>query len=359
MPPTGPGTGAPELAAALEAFDPERYDFRRHGAGWAKELAGLGRVAIVPLSWPHAHAPSYDLAAGQRAPTDALGLLVGLQRRTWGLPPEDLVPANLLAVLPDTGGSVLVAYDPGTGFNADGWLGFAIALGSRSGTLVSHMLGVREEARGARDVGWHLKLIQGYEALRSGHIAMTWTFDPMRGANACLNVEKLGARVDELTLDKYGVLRSVLYGEDVPTDRLTARWDLVSPTTAGRLWQVFRGTYRGLAPDDGADIPEVTVRSLADLKTATPPRLRYRIPGDIDRLARTAPVEAARWRREMREVLSALLTTRSARVGGGPPEDSLAVGVDERTGEYVITGFATGLAASGERVSHYVLERRR
>ncbi len=183
-------------SAALEAFRPEGFGFRRHRGRWVKDGDALGAIAVAPLSWQHVHAPSYEEIAGERVPCDALGFLVGLQARTWGMPPEELVPANLLAVLADTGGSALVAYDPSVGFNADGWLGFAIGLGARSGTLVSHMLGVREEARGTSDIGWHLKLLQGYEALRTGHAAACWTFDPMRGANARLNLEKLGAVVD-------------------------------------------------------------------------------------------------------------------------------------------------------------------
>ncbi len=173
------------------------------------------------------------------------------------MPPEELVPVNILAILPDTGGSVIVAYREELGFNADGWLGFVIAAGGRSGTLVSHMLGVREEQRGTRDLGWHLKLLQGYEALRAGHRSAVWTFDPMRGANARLNLEKLGATVRELTLDKYGVLRSDLYG-NVPSDRFTAYWDLVSTTTHGRLEDVRTERYLGPDPELVRDLPEIT-----------------------------------------------------------------------------------------------------
>ena len=134
---------------------------------------------------------------------------------------------------------------------------FAIAAGSRSGTLVSHMLGVREEQRGTRDLGWHLKLLQGYEALRAGHRSAVWTFDPMRGANARLNLEKLGATVRELTLDKYGVLRSDLYG-NVPSDRFTAYWDLVSATTHGRIEDVRTERYLGPNPELVRALPEIT-----------------------------------------------------------------------------------------------------
>jgi chorismate synthase len=276
------------------------------------------------------------------------------------MPPEEVLPANLLAVLAETGGSVLVAYDPALGFTEAGWLGFAIALGGRDGTLLSHMLGVREETRGTRDpgrgLGWSLKLIQGHEALRTGHTAAVWTFDPMRGANARLNLEKLGAGVDAFTVDKYGALRSDLYGP-VPSDRLTARWDLVAPTTAARLEAVGEGTYLGMGLDDVAGIPEVRPECLPETAATRPPRLRYRIPDDVDRLMRDDPAAAIRWRREMRAVFSALLTTRSAAIGDGPSDDPLTLAVREEPGVYAITGFATGIDATGERASYYLLER--
>ena len=137
-----------EIELAVAALHPERFGLRRHRDGWRKSIPGLGNVVFAPLGWQHAQCASYDLVDGAREPLDALRFVVRLQARVWGMPPEELVPVNILAILPDTGGSVLVAYREELGFNADGWLGFAIAAGGRSGTLVSHMLGVREEQRG-------------------------------------------------------------------------------------------------------------------------------------------------------------------------------------------------------------------
>ncbi len=345
---------SPERAAALDAFRPERFGFRPHHAGWVKGGAGPGAIVVAPLSWQHAHAAAG--VATERDSPGALGFLVRLQERTWGMPAEEVVPVNLLAVLADTGGSVLVAYDPKIGFGEDGWLGFAIALGARSGTLVSHMLGVRQEVRGSRDVGFSLKLIQAFEALRSGHASATWTFDPMRGANARLNIEKLGARIDEFTVDKYGVLRSDLYGP-VPSDRLAARWDLLASATAERVRLVFEGRYRGPTPEAVADFPEVTPHALPALLAERPPRLRYRIPGDIDGLTRRDPMAAIRWRQEMRTVLSALLTTHAADAGDGSSTDPARIAVRRRSGAYAIDGLATGRDATGERSTFYLLER--
>jgi chorismate synthase len=340
----------------LGLFAPERFGFRRDGQGWSKTFPDGTTAAFLALGWQHVQSPSYDLVAGQRLPTDALGLVLALQARTWGMPPELLVPTNVLAIIPDTGGAVLIAYDVAQGFNADGWLGFIIGLGARSGILVSHMLGVREDRRGRQDLGFLMKVVQAHEALASGHHAMIWTFDPMRGANARLNLEKLGATVEEFTFDKYGALTSELYG-DVPSDRFTARWEL-DARSAERLLAVCEGRYRGLTLDDVADLPEARSDDIGALVDARTPRLRYRIPGDVDELMRSAPELAVRWRQEAREVLSCLLTTKSAAIPDPSDASPMGTDVQKRRGAYVINGFASGRDETGERISYYVLERR-
>jgi predicted GNAT superfamily acetyltransferase len=343
------------LSRAMAALAPEQFGFRPYREGWLRTFPGLGEVAFAPLGWQHAQSPSYDYVNGEVIHTDVLNLLVRLQQRVWGFPPELTVPTNILAIIPDGGGMSMVAYQRDKGCNADGWLGFVIGLGARSGTLVSHMLGVREEMRGVADLGWYVKLLQAYHALSTGHTAMTWTFDPMRGANARLNLEKLGATVEEFTIDKYGVLTSALYG-DVPSDRFTAHWDLLSPRVHERLRLVYEGRYQPLTPADLASVPEVTSETLHELREAQPPKLRYRIAGDIDELMRVDQAAAIRWRQEMRHVLSALLTTKTAHIedlADGP----IATGVHTQPGRYHITGFATAIIDK-ERLSYYVLERK-
>jgi len=296
----------PPVPAAVAALAPGRFGFEDEDGGWIR-TTGSARLAFASLDWRHA-SPRSAAESTLVADPDPLHLLVELQAETWGMPPEEVVPANILAVLADTGGSVLVAFDPALGFGRDGWRGFAIALGGRDGTLVSHMLGVHPAHRGAAGVGWALKLLQGHEALRAGHRTAVWTFDPMRGVNARLNLHQPGAPVDHCTPDKYGALRTTLYGE-VPSDRFTARWELRSPVVAARLAAVHAGSHRPPDAAAVAAIPEVTTATLEERIADAPPRLRYRIPGDIDQLGRDDPVAAVRWRREMRHVLSRLLPT--------------------------------------------------
>jgi predicted GNAT superfamily acetyltransferase len=224
--------------------------------------------------------------------------------------------------------------------------------------MYSHMLGVRSEYRGGIDLGWYLKVLQGYLALKEGFDEMTWTVDPMRGANARLNQEKLAATATNLTLDKYGVMRSTLYG-NVPTDRFTNMWDMRSSLVHERLQQIRDRAYTPLRPCDLAGLPEATVENAAELRAGLPLRVVYRLPGDIDQLMRDDPQRAVDWRNEMRAVLGTLMTRRAAIVGDDVArEGPIAIRTSVIEGPYDVTGFATEVDETGQRESLFLLERK-
>lgn len=344
------------LEASLAAFAPERFGFTRYKGGWTAEFDPIGTVAFAPLHWAHNQAPSHWPGEGDFSVSNSLELLVQLQQEVWGFPPHEAVPVNILSIIEDTGASLLVAYEMEKGFNANGWLGFAFGIGTRKGPKYSHMLGVRGEYRGGVDLGWYLKVLQGYLALEEGFDEMTWTVDPMRGANARLNQEKLAATAVNLTLDKYGVMRSTLYG-NVPTDRFTNMWDMRSPRVHERLQRVLDREYRPLRPVDLAGLPEATVNNAAALRAKLPAKVVYRVPGDIDQLMRIDPQRAVDWRNEMREALGMLMTRRSAIVGEDVArEGPIAIETSVIDGPYDVTGFATELDEFGGRESLYLLE---
>ncbi|HET7092931.1 MAG TPA: hypothetical protein VFI22_05615, partial [Thermomicrobiales bacterium] len=183
-----------------------------------------------------------------------------------------------------------------------------------------------------------------------------WTFDPMRGANARLNIEKLGATVAELTLDKYGVLRSSLYG-DVPSDRFTAHWDLRSPRTLGRLDAVAGDRLPRAGAATLAGMPEATTATAARLAAERAPTVWYRIPADIDAAMRADPAAAIAWRGEMRKVFGCFLTVARAEWQVGAANDPANIAVRTTPGAYVITRFVSATDSTGERLNAYVLER--
>lgn len=341
------------LEAAMRCFAPDGLGWTPGSTGWSGDVRGLP-VAVSLLSWEHAQLPV--VGADERgSAVDALGLLVELQQATWSMPAAEVVPANMLAVIAETGGAVLAAYDPRLGWTREGWLGFAIGMGSRSGALVSHMLGVRPEMR-AGGLGWRLKVLQAHLALATGHRSMVWTFDPLRGASARLNLEKLGATVESLTIDKYGALRSDLYGA-IPSDRFIAHWDLCAPRTHAQIASSLAGDPSRWPAATIAAIPILDHEHRDRLLASQPRRVRIGFPANIDLLARRDPMALFAWRRRLREALDSVITTTRARPASGTVPDPRDIAIETREGPYLVVGCAT----TGDGVSRenwYILERK-
>jgi chorismate synthase len=338
-----------EVQTALEIFNPKNFGFEKHGSGYMKEFPDLGPVVIAPVGWETVHVKQADNQS-------ILDIIAHIQETVWGMPPSDIVPTNVLSIVQATGGSTLVAYPQEKGFTPDSWLGFVLGFGSIDGCIVSHMLGVQKDLRGSADIGFNLKLIQAYEALKTGHTKMNWTFDPARGANARLNLEKLGGNIDVFTIDKYGPLHSELYGK-VPTDRFTLNWNLTSPNVQKRVLEVQRGTYKPHTPHDVSDVPLVTPQTLMEVAQKRPFQVAFEIPGDIDLLMQEEAEKAITWRQGMRQVLSALMDTETANVPPSSVPDPALLSVSHSQGEYRVTGFATGIVET-QRKSYYILTRK-
>lgn len=165
---------------------------------------------------------------------------VRLQGETWGYEGNDIIPRRAFVVARHIGGQVIGAFAPEGGR----LLGFAMALpgvkerkagedGVPESYLHSHMLAVEPEWRN-EGLGQALKLVQREEALSRGIDRMEWTFDPLEGKNAHLNIHRLGVVVRRYLPDFYGVSSSRLQN-GLPTDRLLAEWHLDSKRVASRI----------------------------------------------------------------------------------------------------------------------------
>lgn len=342
-----------EIQKAQAFFQPKNFGFEPHGSGWKKTIEGIGEVAIAAISWEHAQFPNQPL--GPKEEGSILDLLSKIQQEIWAMPAADAVPGNVLSIVKNTGGSILVAYELQKGCTFDGILGFSLAFGSRSGRLVSHMLGVREKVRSTADLGWYIKLIQAHEALKAGHTSVEWTYDPMRGANARLNIEKLGGQVDDFTIDKYGKITSDLYG-NVPTDRFTVVWDLLSSRIHQRVRDILTGKTKGLTINQTNTLPLVTSSNVSELAKQHPKEIAFEIPGNIDTLKDTDARKAFEWRRDMRKIFSVLLNTHEAAIPTTSIDPALS-SVKETSGNYIVDGFATEVV-DGERRNFYRLRRK-
>lgn len=93
--------------------------------------------------------------------------------------------------------------------------------------LVSHIAAVHPEFQG-RGLGEQLKRAQFEWARQRGLRRITWTFDPLQGPNARLNLVKLGAWGARYYVDFYGQLDDQLNCGQ-PTDRLEVDWWIEPP----------------------------------------------------------------------------------------------------------------------------------
>ena len=92
----------------------------------------------------------------------------------------------------------------------------------------SHRLGVHPDMQG-RGLGVRLKQFQRDWCLERGIETVRWTYDPIRRANAVLNIARLGATAGTYYRDYYGQMEGINAG--VPSDRLLAEWNLKPSTT--------------------------------------------------------------------------------------------------------------------------------
>jgi predicted GNAT superfamily acetyltransferase len=242
-----------------------------------------------------------------------------LQEEVFGVSERDLIPANELIVVPETGGAVIAAFPSDTPNRAAGvvlgWGGFV-----GRPRVVSDFLAIRPEARNL-GLATELKRLQATIALSRGFEEIVWTVDPLRAANARLNFGKLGATAHQYEIDRYGsTFAASLYG-GLPSDRLHVTWDIVSPRVISRL--LGQDDVQDPSPADASPfLPAIN----EDVALVT-------IPTNIDALLAAGPDEALAWRLRLRDSLC----------------QAFAAG-------FAITGFRPAL--SGEAPA-YLLERRR
>jgi predicted GNAT superfamily acetyltransferase len=242
-----------------------------------------------------------------------------LQQEIFGVSERDLIPANELIVVPETGGAVIAAFLPDDPERA---VGVLVGWGGFVGRprVVSDFLAIRPEARGL-GLATALKRLQAAVALSRGFEEIVWTVDPLRAANARLNFGKLGATASQYEIDRYGsTFATSLYG-GLPTDRLHVTWDIASPRVISRL----------LGQDD-PQLPASKDDPAPFAPGMSEDAALVAIPADIDALLTTRPDEALAWRLELRETLC----------------QAFAAG-------FAITGFRP---AAGDADPAYLLERR-
>ncbi|CAN5887429.1 GNAT family N-acetyltransferase [soil metagenome] len=235
-----------------------------------------------------------------------------LQKSVWGGANDALGGPDMVALV-HAGGMAAGA------FEGDELAGFVFGFPSylpdapRPNGLHSHLLAVLPEYRG-HGLGKALKWFQRDWCLARGLAWMTWTFDPLQAKNARLNLEHLGAVVEQYRVDEYGAMGGALAGT-LPTDRLLAFWEMEAPRTLALAQGLDPATLvltaSALKASSLTTLPTVLTdqsgRPAAPDTTRTELRLRVEIPADFTELLHRDPDTALAWRLAAREVLKAYL----------------------------------------------------
>jgi predicted GNAT superfamily acetyltransferase len=219
-----------------------------------------------------------------------------LQQEIWGMnnPGFGLYPP-VMNTAAKNGGVVLGAFDDQTGQ----MVGFLFSfLGRAPGgplKLCSQTMGVLPECR-RHGIAEALKQTQRQRALAQDLPLITWTFDPLEGPNAHLNLRKLRAMSRTYLRDIYGSNFGAL-NAGLPSDRLLVEWWI----KAARL-----DTSEQSLTEPGSSIFEIAGRGVertivGSNLTLNDDLLYLETPADIHPL-KSANLELAMdWRLKVRE----------------------------------------------------------
>lgn len=228
-----------------------------------------------------------------------------LQIDIWGTG-IGATPGIFLYVIAKEGGVVLLALDDDkpVGFSY-GFLGFAE---NNQIKLASHQTGVLP-AYQDRNLGYELKLAQREATLALNIDHITWTYDPLQGRNARLNMRKLGAVCNTYFRDYYGNMVDEL-NQGLPSDRFLVDWWVTTEHVTQRL--AGKMIEPGLPSPEYPTLNEATILEhrglpapVEEFTLPTGSHCLVEIPSDISALKAKAPDLALRWRLQTREIFEA------------------------------------------------------
>lgn len=229
-----------------------------------------------------------------------------LQRRVWGMENISVVPLHLLLTAQKNGGLVLGAFD-----EQGAMVGFVFGfLGMTDQGQVkhcSHMAGVMPEYQG-QQIGYRLKLAQREQVLAQGLDLATWTYDPLEGMNASLNIGKMGVICRTYLPDVYGDTGIQLH-LGLPTDRFEIEWWVRSRRVEKRLESRHGKLTLDKALGMGAGRANRTefgrrglLRSETDHRAPGAEAVLVEIPADFQAIKSADMGLAREWRAQTREI---------------------------------------------------------
>lgn len=267
--------------------------------------------------------------------TDMLPI-VELQRQIWGYGRTDTefpYPARALLAISESGGHVAGAFVEGAmvGFSL-AWLGMSEA--SRELYLHSQLMGVLQDYRHLK-IGYQLKTDQRNFARNRDLSLVKWTFDPLRSANANLNIRKLGVVIRSYQPDYYGRMESD-FNRGLDSDRIWAEWYVSSNRVRHRLTEVPPLLNREpelvkltrVSTQGDEDVPARLTGYELDRQEQ---QLLVEVPDDFQVLVDNYPSIAREWQTKIREIFQHYLSR------GYTVSDFLVLSGQRRRSFYLVT----------------------
>jgi predicted GNAT superfamily acetyltransferase len=231
-----------------------------------------------------------------------------IQREIWMMHDNiEIIPLHVLVTAQKNGGLVAAAYD-----ERDEMIGmlFGFVGLTAEGTTkhCSHLMGVLPGVR-RQSVGQEIKLFQRRYVLEQGLDLVTWTFDPLEGVNASLNIAKLGGVVHKYHKNIYGNMPDAL-NSGLPTDRFEVEWRLNSPRVRRLVEEKRseRSTYLGLLNSGAMLVNEVRLESDGALYPVAAPNnqsadtLLVEVPPEFQAVKAISMDLARQWRAHTGEI---------------------------------------------------------
>jgi chorismate synthase len=215
--------------------------------------------------------------------------LIALEERIWGI--GEGMNRELLTAMVHVGALAAGAFVDGE------MVGLLLGMPTREANVQhSHALGVLEDYR-RYGLGAKLKWFQRDWCLRHGIHRVQWTYDPLRVANAHLNLHKLGGSVGTHYRNYYGEMRGINAG--APSDRLLADWALQAQNVIALAQGGTPRAFPNVQATNSIQASKPTEVHL-DLKEA---QLSFTIPNDFPAMQRENLDLALEWREHSRRVL--------------------------------------------------------
>ena len=218
--------------------------------------------------------------------------MIALEERIWGV--GEGMNRDLLTAMVHVGALAAGAFTTGGDMVAL-LLGFPTR---DAGVQHSHALGVLEPYR-RYGLGAKLKWFQRDWCLERGISTVQWTYDPLRGANAKLNLHKLGSSVGVYHQNYYGSMRGINAG--APSDRFLAEWDLNSVGVIARLEGLAQSSFSNAIPRVNTVIDARPTEVFLNLRH---PQLSFEIPRDFSTIQTEDLALALEWREHSRTVFN-------------------------------------------------------